>query len=95
MDLFDQRAIADDGAGDYGLSGDMKKTQYVLQLLGAPYCAETLKCILIAKAARGVRVLQGPQATGQGAQYSRGCPFTAKPSGGAVKGQASRTLSPS
>lgn len=48
MDLFDQKAVADEGAGDYGLSGDMKKTQYVLQLLGAPYCAETLKCILIA-----------------------------------------------
>ena len=38
MDLFDQRAVADTGAGDYGLSGDMKKTQYVLQLLGAPHC---------------------------------------------------------
>lgn len=48
MDLFDQRAVADTGAGDYGLSGDMKKTQYVLQLLGAPFCAETLKCILAA-----------------------------------------------
>ncbi len=48
MDLFDQRAVADTGAGDYGLSGDMKKTQYVLQLLGAPHCPETLKCILIA-----------------------------------------------
>ncbi|MFK7795647.1 MAG: hypothetical protein AB8B89_09875 [Gammaproteobacteria bacterium] len=48
MDLFDQRAVADTGAGDYGLSGDMKKTQYVLQLLGAPFCPETLKCILIA-----------------------------------------------
>ena len=48
MDLFDQRAVADIGAGDYGLSGDMKKTQYVLQLLGAPFCPETLKCILIA-----------------------------------------------
>jgi glutathione S-transferase len=48
MDLFDQRAIADEGAGEYGLSGDMKKTQYVLQLLGAPFCAESLKCILIA-----------------------------------------------
>ncbi|MEM8843962.1 MAG: glutathione binding-like protein [Pseudomonadota bacterium] len=47
-DLFDQRAVADAGAGDYGLSGDMKKTQYVLQLLGAPYCPETLKCILAA-----------------------------------------------
>ena len=48
MDLFDQKAVADTGAGDYGLSGDMKKTQYVLQLLGAPFCPETLKCILIA-----------------------------------------------
>lgn len=48
MDLFDQKAVADAGDGDYGLSGDMKKTQYVLQLLGAPYCPETLKCILIA-----------------------------------------------
>ena len=47
MDIFDQRAIADT-EGEYGLSGDMKKTQYVLQLLGAPFCAETLKCILIA-----------------------------------------------
>ncbi len=47
-DLFDQRAIADTGAGDYGLSGDMKKTQYVLQLLGSPACSETLKCVLIA-----------------------------------------------
>ena len=48
MDLFDQKATADTGGGDYGLSGDMKKTQYLLQLLGAPYCAETLKCILVA-----------------------------------------------
>lgn len=48
MDLFDQKAVADAGDGDYGLSGDMKKTQYVLQLLGAPFCAETLKCILVA-----------------------------------------------
>lgn len=47
MDLFDQKAVAD-GDGDYGLSGDMKKTQFILQLLGAPYCAETLKCVLTA-----------------------------------------------
>ena len=47
-DLFDQKALADSGDGDYGLSGDMKKTQYVLQLLGAPYCPETLKCLLVA-----------------------------------------------
>ena len=47
MDLFDQRAAGAD-AGEYGLSGEMKKTQYVLQLLGAAYCADTLKCILVA-----------------------------------------------
>lgn len=34
--------------GDYGLSGDMKKTQYVLQLLGSPAQAETLKCLITA-----------------------------------------------
>ncbi|MDG0996001.1 MAG: glutathione binding-like protein [Gammaproteobacteria bacterium] len=48
MDLFDQRAAGDADAGEYGLSGEMKKTQYVLQLLGAAYCADTLKCILVA-----------------------------------------------
>ena len=32
MDLFDQRASGDADAGEYGLSGEMKKTQYVLQL---------------------------------------------------------------
>jgi len=48
MDLFDQRAAVDDGDGQYGLSGEMKKTQYVLQLLGAPWCPDTLKCILAA-----------------------------------------------
>ncbi|MEM7304111.1 MAG: glutathione S-transferase family protein [Pseudomonadota bacterium] len=47
-DIFDQRAVADTGAGDYGLSGDMKKTQYVLQLLGMAHSADTLKCILAA-----------------------------------------------
>ena len=45
-DIFDQRAVADSGAGEYGASGDMKKTQYLLQLLGMAYCADTLKCIL-------------------------------------------------
>jgi len=48
MDLFDQRASGDADAGEYGLSGEMKKTQYVLQLLGSAYCADTLKCILVA-----------------------------------------------
>ncbi|MCG6864343.1 MAG: hypothetical protein LJE58_02835 [Thiogranum sp.] len=39
-----------DGASDasYGLAGDMKKTQYVLQLLGSPGQADTLKCLLTA-----------------------------------------------
>lgn len=32
----------------YGLSGDMKKTQYVLELIGSPFDAETLKCIITA-----------------------------------------------
>jgi glutathione S-transferase len=45
MDLFDQKTVADE---QYGSTGDMKKTQFILQLLGAPYCAETLKCILTA-----------------------------------------------
>ncbi len=48
MDLFDQRAAVDESEGQYGLSGEMKKTQYILQLLGAPWCPDTLKCILAA-----------------------------------------------
>lgn len=32
----------------YGLAGDMKKTQYVLQLLGDPAQASTLKCLITA-----------------------------------------------
>ncbi len=48
MDIFDQRAAVDESEGEYGLSGEMKKTQYILQLLGAPWCPDTLKCILIA-----------------------------------------------
>ncbi len=49
-DLFELMAEKSGGQGNagYGASGEMKKTQYVLQLLGAPHCPETLKCILIA-----------------------------------------------
>lgn len=37
------------GMGEgYGSSGDMKKTQYVMQLLGHPADADTLKCLLVA-----------------------------------------------
>jgi glutathione S-transferase len=32
----------------YGMSGEMKKTQYVLELIGKPTCADTLKCIITA-----------------------------------------------
>jgi glutathione S-transferase len=32
----------------YGASGDMKKTQYVLELIGSPTDADTLKCIITA-----------------------------------------------
>jgi len=32
----------------YGLSGEMKKTQYVLELIGSPTDADTLKCIITA-----------------------------------------------
>lgn len=32
----------------YGLSGDLKKTQYVLELIGSPADADTLKCIITA-----------------------------------------------
>ena len=32
----------------YGMSGEMKKTQYMLELIGDPFDADTLKCILAA-----------------------------------------------
>ncbi len=32
----------------YGLAGDLKKTQYVLELVGCPSDADTLKCIITA-----------------------------------------------
>lgn len=47
MDLFEQKApINLDGS--YGSTGEMKKTQYMLQLLGTPWDADTLKCIITA-----------------------------------------------
>jgi glutathione S-transferase len=42
------RAVDDASDVSYGLAGDMKKTQYVLQLLGSPGQADTLKCLLTA-----------------------------------------------
>ena len=48
-DLFAFGRAADPTASSgYGASGDMKKTQYVLQLLGSPGDAGTLKCLITA-----------------------------------------------
>jgi len=56
MDIFDKQAPM--GKEEYGSSGDMKKTQYMLQLLGTPWDANTLKCI-IAAAEQGMEVHSG------------------------------------
>lgn len=57
MDLFEQKApIAIDG--NYGSSGEMKKTQYMLQLLGTPWDPDTLKCIITA-AEQGMEMTTG------------------------------------
>ena len=49
-DIFDSMAEKSGHADKarYGLSGEMKKTQYVLELIGSPTDADTLKCILTA-----------------------------------------------
>ena len=69
MDLFDQRAALDESEGQYGLSGEMKKTQYILQLLGAPWCPDTLKCILVA-AEQGMEMTCGLVDTSKDEQNS-------------------------
>ena len=49
-DLFQQMAekAGIDTKSHYGMSGDMKKTQYVLELIGSPADPDTLKCIITA-----------------------------------------------
>lgn len=49
-ELFEFGRATDSVAADasYGLGGDMKKTQYVLQLLGFPGHADTIKCLIMA-----------------------------------------------
>ena len=49
-ELFDFGRAASSGSSDvsHGLGGDMKKNQYVLQLLGFPGHADTLKCLITA-----------------------------------------------
>ncbi|MEM7304365.1 MAG: glutathione binding-like protein [Pseudomonadota bacterium] len=50
IDLFQQMAekAGVHSEGTYGMSGDMKKTQYVLELIGSPADPDTLKCIITA-----------------------------------------------
>lgn len=57
MDLFDKRAPMNLD-GSYGSTGEMKKTQYMLQLLGTPWDPDTLKCI-IAAAEQGMEMRTG------------------------------------
>ena len=45
---FGSAAKALDAEDRYGAAGDLKKTQYVMQLLGHPADADTLKCLIIA-----------------------------------------------
>ncbi len=56
MDIFDKQAPM--GTEAYGSTGDMKKTQYMLQLLGTPWDTNTLKCI-IAAAEQGMEMHSG------------------------------------
>ena len=52
-------AVPDPSASDrYGLTGDLKKTQYLMQLLGHPSDPDTLKCLIIA-AEKGIEVESG------------------------------------
>ncbi|MES9834186.1 MAG: glutathione S-transferase family protein [Candidatus Thiodiazotropha sp. DIVDIV] len=44
-----------DAEGRYGTAGDLKKTQYVMQLLGFPGDADTLKAVIIA-AEKGIEI---------------------------------------
>ncbi|MFT6909648.1 MAG: glutathione S-transferase [Oleiphilaceae bacterium] len=57
MDLFEKRAPmnAEDSSGS---TGEMKKAQYMLQLLGTPWDADTLKCIITA-AEQGMEMRTG------------------------------------
>ena len=47
-DLFSFGRATDNPEVSYGSTGDMKKTQYVLQLLGFPGHADTIKCLITA-----------------------------------------------
>ena len=56
-----------DAEGRYGAAGDLKKTQYVMQLLGFPGDPDTLKCLIIA-AEKGIEVESGVLDISRGAE---------------------------
>jgi len=58
-----------DAEGRYGAAGDLKKTQYVMQLLGFPGDPDTLKCLIIA-AEKGIEVESGVLDISRGAERS-------------------------
>lgn len=58
-----------DAEDRYGTTGDMKKTQYVMQLLGFPGDADTLKCLLTA-AEKGIEVESGVLDVSEGQHQS-------------------------
>ena len=59
-DLFHYGSAAKalDADDRYGSDGEMKKTQYIMQLLGFPGDVDTLKCLLTA-AEKGIEVESG------------------------------------
>jgi len=55
--------------GRYGTAGDLKKTQYVMQLLGFPGDPDTLKCLITA-AEKGIEIESGVIEMSRGAERS-------------------------
>jgi glutathione S-transferase len=66
---FGSAVKALDAEDRYGATGDLKKTQYVMQLLGFPADADSLKCLLIA-GEKGMEVESRVLDISTGEQYS-------------------------
>jgi len=66
---FGSAVKALDAEDRYGATGDLKKTQYVMQLLGFPADADSLKCLLIA-GEKGLEVESRVLDISAGEQYS-------------------------
>lgn len=79
---FGSASASLDAEDRYGTTGDMKKTQYVMQLLGFPGHADTLKCLLTA-AEKGIEVesavLDVSEDQQQSADYLNISPFGIMP----------------